>query len=98
MCDSVLIVKYGTLWIMNPLLLGEQVISARVPIVKCLLMVHGVQMAADISMGVNNGIDAVPYIMQQVLFNAYAINVKVTPIRYLDNLAQEKMWKLTLIR
>ncbi|BDA50080.1 probable terminal nucleotidyltransferase 4B [Coccomyxa sp. Obi] len=45
-----------------------QVISARVPIVKCLLMVNGVQMAADISMGVNNGIDAVPYIMQQVQF------------------------------
>ncbi|CAL8465423.1 g4959 [Coccomyxa elongata] len=45
-----------------------QVISARVPIVKCLLMVHGVQMAADISMGVKNGIDAVPYIMHQVHF------------------------------
>lgn len=37
-------------------------------------MVNGVQMAADISMGVTNGIEAVPYIMQQVLFMAHAIS------------------------
>lgn len=43
-------------------------------------------MAADISMGVNNGIDAVPYIMQQVLVSAHAINVELTHIKHWDNL------------
>lgn len=37
-------------------------------------------MAADISMGVNNGIEAVPYITQQVLFSAHAVNVELTHI------------------
>jgi hypothetical protein len=45
----------------------EQVIPARIPIVKCYLKVHGMKIAADISMGVKNGVEAVPFIMEQVL-------------------------------
>lgn len=43
-------------------------IPARIPIVKCFLMVKGTKIAADISMGVENGVEAVPFIQQQVHF------------------------------
>ena len=48
------------------------VITARVPIIKCNLAVKGLQIPADISLGVANGLSAVAFVEQQVLICPYS--------------------------
>ena len=45
-----------------------EVISAKVPIIKCHIGIgQGVSIPTDISLGAANGAEAVPFILQQVL-------------------------------